>query len=211
MTELEINQVVRNLYSKRFDLSLSLIKEEMGKYLDSSVLEKIPQGTRGIDFFNLPDDEKVSPAMRKVIEEILGFSPESYDTQEEYFLSLENVLQKRKFNLSKDEYDILSIGVNTSRHVLGIYLEGKSKIGTRGWWSDWGKCATAIIGGAVTSAAVLGIAGAELGAKIGAAGGTAAGGVGAGPGLVGGAAIGAALGAVAGAIGGGLSAAAAAC
>lgn len=64
-----------------------------------------------------------------------------------------------------------------------------------GWWSDWGKCVAGTVGGAVTGAGTLGIAG----AGVGVAGGP----WGAGAGAVGGGII--------GGVGGALTGAAASC
>lgn len=63
------------------------------------------------------------------------------------------------------------------------------------WWDSWGKCATSIIGGAVTGATTLGLAGAAVGTVALPVVGTVAGGT---VGAVGGAVGGALTGAVAG-------------
>lgn len=62
---------------------------------------------------------------------------------------------------------------------------GASGITTYGWWSDWGKCAAGIGGGAITgagslgtAAAGVGLAGGPWGAGAGAIGGGIVGGVG---------------------------------
>jgi hypothetical protein len=66
----------------------------------------------------------------------------------------------------------------------------------QGWWSDWGKCAAGILGGAVVTGATLGLGGAVVGTVALPVVGTVSGAV---------------VGAVAGAIGGGLTGAAEYC
>ncbi len=79
---------------------------------------------------------------------------------------------------------------------------------TNGWWSDWGKCAAGILGGAITGGAIGCGAVGSVGALVGAAVTVPAGSV---PGAVVGGLAGCAVGGIAGQIGGALTGAAMFC
>lgn len=99
---------------------------------------------------------------------------------------------KADFIAIKESINFLA-GNHTNLHEI-VFSE--PEVTARGWWDDWGKCASSIIGGAVTGATTLGLAGAAVGTVVLPVVGTVSAGV---------------VGAVGGGIGGALTGAAAGC
>lgn len=85
------------------------------------------------------------------------------DERFEYFLndsnlSFEDKLFTLTFLVNYSESLNFTIGYSNS------ITSGLNGYSTRGsWWSNWGKCATSILGGAITGATTLGLAGAAVG------------------------------------------------
>jgi hypothetical protein len=82
-----------------------------------------------------------------------------------------------------------------NNEVTNTTITAKASAGCRGWWKCWGKCVSSIVGGGLTGAGTLGLAGAAVGTvTLPVVGTVAAGTVGAVVGGVGGALTGAAAG-----------------
>ncbi|WP_419869252.1 hypothetical protein [Chryseobacterium sp. CT-SW4] len=125
-----------------------------------------------------------------------------FNDENEYLLFLDNKQKEIiESKLTSTEKQILIEEIEFQGQLVKalVALDQKynpNAVSKKGWWGSWGKCAAGILGGAVTGAGTLGLAGAAVGTVALPVVGTVSAG---------------AVGAIAGAVGGGLTGAATFC
>lgn len=196
--------------------NIELSNEQLGDYFEEYL------GEREIETVDT-STEKTEPYIQFNQQELnyLAFIENdifNHDTPSDYIISL----TAKKESLRKDgditephkavimDYFTFQIDfVNWMEYIDLEYNDIETKSCCQ-WWDDWGRCAAAIIGGALTGGVGGCAGGAGVGAIIGAAA-TSWTGIFGFAGAAGGAIIGCIAGGVAGAIGGGLTGAVVAC
>jgi hypothetical protein len=131
-------------------------------------------------------------------------NPLLFDSEFDYFEFLESKSSEiLRGDFNSDEKQILLSEIDFQYQLVQMmssleeqYNPEQGLAKKKSWWQSWGKCTAGILGGAVTGAGTLGLAGAAVGTVALPVVGTVSAG---------------AVGAIAGAIGGGLTGAVASC
>lgn len=179
-------KVINELYPQKETITKGEITNVLSKNLKKDFYLQTTRATQ-------KELYTISEPAANIYDKIMAVNPTNYETKEKYINKILFVFRKNSDNISDSEFKSIRTSILIASHIIDLYLQEK-ELQTRGFWDSvrshwnkWGKCASGIIGGALTE----GLAGALGGSVVPAVGTT--------------------IGGVVGAIGGGFTGASLAC